>query len=79
MSDLVPNPWTDFLMTQLIYIFETIYWMMFVAVVGPPSKPSGPLLVKEITKDSALLTWEPPKDTGGEPIGYVRAIKMFIL
>lgn len=30
-----------------------------------PSAPEGPIVVSEVTKDSALLTWKPPKDDGG--------------
>lgn len=30
-----------------------------------PSAPQGPILVSELTQDSAKLTWKPPKDDGG--------------
>lgn len=30
-----------------------------------PSPPQGPILISELTKDSCMLTWKPPKDDGG--------------
>ncbi|XP_070200689.1 twitchin-like isoform X4 [Littorina saxatilis] len=43
-----------------------------VVVLGPPTMPGGPLVAKDVTKDSAVLTWEKPKDDGGNEIdGYV--------
>lgn len=39
-----------------------------VIVLGPPSKPRGPLTVKEVTKSSVTLAWTPPADTGGRDI-----------
>ena len=38
----------------------------------PPSSPRGPIQVRDITSDSAMLRWQPPEYTGGAPItGYV--------
>jgi len=43
-----------------------------VCVLGPPSKPRGPLAVKDVTKSTVTLSWLPPEDTGGKDItGYV--------
>ncbi|CAF5213438.1 unnamed protein product, partial [Rotaria magnacalcarata] len=39
-----------------------------VIVLGPPSKPRGPLEVKGVTKSSVTLAWSPPKDSGGKEI-----------
>ena len=39
-----------------------------VIVLGPPSKPRGPLEVKGVTKSSVTLAWTPPADTGGKEI-----------
>jgi hypothetical protein len=39
-----------------------------VIVLGPPSKPRGPLQVKGVTKSSVTLAWSPPADTGGREI-----------
>ena len=39
-----------------------------VIVLGPPSKPRGPLEVKEVTKSSVTLSWSPPADSGGRDI-----------
>jgi hypothetical protein len=39
-----------------------------VIVLGPPSKPRGPLEIKEVTKSSVTLAWSPPTDTGGKEI-----------
>ena len=30
-----------------------------------PGAPEGPITVSNLTKDSATLTWKPPKDDGG--------------
>lgn len=38
--------------------------------LGPPSRPGGPLEVKDITKDSATLIWKPPEDNGGSDLKY---------
>ena len=35
---------------------------------GAPSKPQGPLKVKEVTKTGAKLTWDKPEDDGGTPV-----------
>jgi hypothetical protein len=42
-----------------------------VIVLGPPSRPRGPLEIKEVTKSSVTLSWTPPEDTGGRDITYV--------
>lgn len=39
-----------------------------VIVLGPPSKPRGPLEVKGVTKSSVTLAWLPPTDNGGKEI-----------
>ncbi len=39
-----------------------------VIVLGPPSKPRGPLTVKGVTKSSVTLAWTPPADNGGKDI-----------
>ena len=35
---------------------------------GPPSAPVGPLNVKDITRNSATITWQPPENDGGKPL-----------
>lgn len=37
-------------------------------VLGPPSRPMGPLICTDITAHSCKLHWEPPEDDGGMPI-----------
>ncbi|VDK40424.1 unnamed protein product, partial [Cylicostephanus goldi] len=39
-----------------------------VNVLDIPGTPEGPLAVKDITKDSCTLRWNPPEDDGGSPI-----------
>ncbi|XP_067934437.1 twitchin-like [Watersipora subatra] len=39
-----------------------------VVILGPPGRPEGPLLVKDVTAESALLTWNKPTDTGGDEV-----------
>jgi hypothetical protein len=39
-----------------------------VCVLGPPSKPRGPIEVKGITKSTVTLAWSPPADAGGKDI-----------
>ena len=36
--------------------------------LGPPTKPEGPLVVENVTKDQATLKWREPKDNGGNPV-----------
>lgn len=38
------------------------------AVLDKPAAPEGPLEVSDVTKDSATLSWNPPKDDGGSEI-----------
>lgn len=45
-----------------------------VVVLGKPGKPSGPLEVKDVTKNSCVLEWKPPADDGGEPIQWVSLV-----
>lgn len=41
-------------------------------VIGAPGMPRGPIVVKDVQKDSILISWKPPEDDGGKPItGYV--------
>jgi hypothetical protein len=43
-----------------------------VAVVSPPSRPSGAVEVDKVTPTGACVSWKKPKDDGGSPItGYV--------
>lgn len=42
-----------------------------IKVKGRPSKPKGPLGVKDVFEDRATLDWKPPEDDGGEPIEHV--------
>ncbi|ULT95623.1 hypothetical protein L3Y34_004374 [Caenorhabditis briggsae] len=39
-----------------------------VVVQDKPSPPEGPLEVSDVTKDSCVLNWKPPKDDGGAEI-----------
>lgn len=39
-----------------------------VTVVSKPTPPRGPMEVKDVCKDGALVSWEAPEDDGGEPI-----------
>lgn len=41
-----------------------------VIVLGPPSKPRGPLDVKGVTKSTVTLAWSPPADNGGRDITF---------
>ena len=35
---------------------------------GPPGRPEGPLEVSDVKKDRALVSWNKPKDDGGNEI-----------
>ncbi|KAE8573900.1 Putative twitchin [Halyomorpha halys] len=39
-----------------------------VTVLGAPSKPQGPLKVKDVTASGCKLKWEKPEDDGGKPV-----------
>lgn len=46
------------------------------AIVGKPSKPTGPITVSDIQKTSATIEWKPPQSDGGLPLkGYVVELK----
>lgn len=34
-------------------------------MIGTPSKPTGPIMINDITSDSVELEWKPPTDDGG--------------
>ncbi len=42
-------------------------WLELV-VLGPPSRPLGPLECLDITASTCKLHWLPPEDDGGMPI-----------
>ena len=42
-------------------------WLELV-VLGPPSRPLGPLICTDITANSCKLSWKAPSDDGGMPI-----------
>ena len=33
-----------------------------------PSKPTGPLLITDVQKNSVKITWKPSEDDGGSPV-----------
>jgi len=39
-----------------------------IAFAGPPEKPNGKIEVLDVQKDSVLIAWKPPGDTGGKPL-----------
>ncbi|XGW29138.1 hypothetical protein V3C99_008720 [Haemonchus contortus] len=47
-----------------------------IKVKSKPSKPKGPLDVKDVFEDRATLSWKPPEDDGGEPIEHYEIEKM---
>ncbi|KAK6747288.1 hypothetical protein RB195_000476 [Necator americanus] len=47
-----------------------------IKVKSKPSKPKGPLDVKDVFEDRATLSWKPPEDDGGEPIDHYEIEKM---
>ncbi|KAK5968521.1 Twitchin [Trichostrongylus colubriformis] len=47
-----------------------------IKVKSRPSKPKGPLDVKDVFEDRATLSWRPPEDDGGEPIEHYEIEKM---
>lgn len=38
---------------------------------GVPSGPTGPLIVTDVRKNSAVLHWKSPENDGGRPIMLV--------
>ena len=60
-----------------LYVFY-IYVTYVIAIIhyeccgwsDRPSKPEGPLEVKDVFKDRCRLKWNPPKDDGGVEIDH---------
>ena len=42
--------------------------MLCVRGADKPSKPEGPLKIKDVYRDGCWLAWKPPLDDGGRPI-----------
>ena len=40
----------------------------YCCITGPPGKPKGPIELLDVQKDSVLISWKPPEDTGGKPL-----------
>jgi len=47
-----------------------------VNVIGPPSKPKGPLAVSKVHAEGCKLTWNPPDDDGGVNLKGYKVEKM---
>lgn len=47
-----------------------------VIVLDVPATPEGPLKPTDVTKNSCLLSWKPPKDDGGSEISHYVVEKM---
>ena len=46
------------------------------SVAGPPSSPRGPVVITNVTGESADIRWQPPEYTGGTPItNYIIEIR----
>lgn len=60
------NRISDFLITQIVFSTGDIF--AFHILLDIPSPPLGPLVVTNVTHDSADLEWKKPKDDGGRPI-----------
>ncbi|UYV65935.1 unc-22 [Cordylochernes scorpioides] len=47
-----------------------------ITILGKPSKPKGPLEVKDVTERGCVLNWNPPEDDGGKPLEHYVIEKM---
>uniref|UniRef100_A0A1I7XRB2 non-specific serine/threonine protein kinase n=1 Tax=Heterorhabditis bacteriophora TaxID=37862 RepID=A0A1I7XRB2_HETBA len=47
-----------------------------IKIKSKPSKPGGPLDIKDVFEDRATLNWNPPEDDGGEPVDHYEVEKM---
>lgn len=52
---------SNYFYRQFYIIFKNIY-------KGPPTRPQGPLKVKDVTSSGAKVKWDKPKDDGGKPV-----------
>lgn len=43
---------------------------MKVVILDVPMPPDGPLNVRDVTKESAVVSWKEPEDDGGSPITH---------
>ena len=49
---------------------------MFLAFLDRPSPPEGPLVISDVCKDSAVVSFKASKDDGGVPIKHYLIEKM---
>uniref|UniRef100_A0AC35U477 Twitchin n=1 Tax=Rhabditophanes sp. KR3021 TaxID=114890 RepID=A0AC35U477_9BILA len=42
-----------------------------VTVLDVPLPPKGPMVVSDVTKESAVVSWREPEDCGGSPVHYI--------
>lgn len=53
-----------------------MYNLIILYSADRPLPPEGPLDVSEVTRESVVLSWKPPKDDGGCPIKHYLVEKM---
>lgn len=56
--------------------FSTTYFFVVRNVPDVPQPPEGPLQPTDVTKNSCVLRWNPPKDDGGSEITHYVVEKM---
>lgn len=56
----VKNHW------YILSVYDVLTILSF--TIGPPTRPQGPLKVKDVTSSGAKVKWDKPKDDGGKPV-----------
>lgn len=53
-------------------LMTNICFVININLKGPPTKPTGPIVIKEIFRTSLTLEWKPPRqDVGSKLTGYI--------
>ena len=56
---------SDYYSSRICYLLLVPINILILDSVDKPSKPQGPIIIKNIQLDRITIEWKPPSDTGG--------------